>query len=99
MEVLATRIRQGIRITGIEDEEYKMKSYVDNVVITVIKANVSLKYATEQIIRFGTYLGCKLSKKTKMLLEATKAEQVEKITEFIDTKKNPIIYLGIYVKE
>lgn len=38
MEILATKIRQGTRIKGIkvDDIEFKMKSYADDVVLTVL---------------------------------------------------------------
>lgn len=53
-----------------------MKIYVNNV-ITVTKQNISLKYIMEQITRFGMYPGYKSNKKTKIMLQATKAEQKE----------------------
>lgn len=59
MESFTLKIRQDPNITGVkvEKEEFKLKSYVDDIALTISHPQKSIQYVIEQTENFGSYSG------------------------------------------
>uniref|UniRef100_A0A670IZP3 Reverse transcriptase domain-containing protein n=1 Tax=Podarcis muralis TaxID=64176 RepID=A0A670IZP3_PODMU len=101
LEVLLNAIRQNKQIKGITlgSNEYKVKAYADDVVLTVEEPIDSIKGILEEMEEFGKLAGFKLNKsKTKMIvknLDQDKIELLQQQTEIEVVKK--VKYLGLWL--
>uniref|UniRef100_A0A670HSH1 Reverse transcriptase domain-containing protein n=1 Tax=Podarcis muralis TaxID=64176 RepID=A0A670HSH1_PODMU len=101
LEVLLNAIRQNKQIKGISlgSNEYKVKAYADDVVLTVEDPIDSIKGILEEMEEFGKLAGFKLNKsKTKMIvknLDQDKIELLQQQTEIEVVKK--VKYLGLWL--
>uniref|UniRef100_A0A670IQP0 Reverse transcriptase domain-containing protein n=1 Tax=Podarcis muralis TaxID=64176 RepID=A0A670IQP0_PODMU len=101
LEVLLNAIRQNSEIKGITigQNEYKVKAFADDVVITLEEPKNSSKEVLEEIEQFGKVAGFKLNKrKTKIIvknMDTRATEELQQQTEIEVTKK--VKYLGVWV--
>uniref|UniRef100_A0A670J9A9 Reverse transcriptase domain-containing protein n=1 Tax=Podarcis muralis TaxID=64176 RepID=A0A670J9A9_PODMU len=101
LEVLLNAIRQNKQIKGVTvgSNEYKVKAYADDVVLTVEDPRESIKEILDEMEKFGSLAGFKLNKrKTKMIvknMDQDKIEYLQQQTEIEVAKK--VKYLGIWL--
>uniref|UniRef100_A0A670JJJ0 Reverse transcriptase domain-containing protein n=1 Tax=Podarcis muralis TaxID=64176 RepID=A0A670JJJ0_PODMU len=103
LEVLLNAIRQNKQIKGVTlgVNEYKIKAYADDVVLTVEEPIDSIKEILNEMEQFGKLAGFRLNKrKTKMIvknMDRDKMELLQQRTEIEIVKK--IKYLGIWLSD
>ena len=103
LEMLATKIRSNSAIKGIKSsmgEEYKMRSYADDVVLTLIDPIRSIKSTFEILEQFGKVSGYKINaKKTKIFTFGTSEKMEKDIANMTACEVNPASckYLGICI--
>uniref|UniRef100_A0A670JBZ4 Reverse transcriptase domain-containing protein n=1 Tax=Podarcis muralis TaxID=64176 RepID=A0A670JBZ4_PODMU len=101
LEVLLNAIRQNKRIKGVTLglNEYKVKAFADDVVLTVEEPTESIREVLDEMEQFGKVAGFRLNKsKTKMMVKNMDQETIVKIqqdTEIEVVKK--VKYLGIWL--
>uniref|UniRef100_A0A670HWB0 Reverse transcriptase domain-containing protein n=1 Tax=Podarcis muralis TaxID=64176 RepID=A0A670HWB0_PODMU len=103
LEVLLNAIRQNKQIKGVTlgINEYKVKAFADDVVVTLEEPTESIKEILEEMEQFGKLSGFRLNKtKTKMIvknMDQDKIESLKQQTEIEVVKK--IKYLGIWLSD
>uniref|UniRef100_A0A670INW4 Reverse transcriptase domain-containing protein n=1 Tax=Podarcis muralis TaxID=64176 RepID=A0A670INW4_PODMU len=101
LEVLLNSIRQNKKIKGITigQNEYKVKVFADDLVITIEDPTSSIKEILEELEQFGKVAGFKLNKKkTKIMaknMDLSVTEEMQQQTEIEVAKK--VKYLGIWI--
>lgn len=101
LEVLLNSIRDNKKIKGVRvgQNEYKIKAFADDLVVTMEDPIDSTKEVLEELDQFGKVSGFKLNKrKTKMIVKnmyKDKVEELQRETELEVTKR--VKYLGVWV--
>uniref|UniRef100_A0A670JGC5 Reverse transcriptase domain-containing protein n=1 Tax=Podarcis muralis TaxID=64176 RepID=A0A670JGC5_PODMU len=101
LEVLLNSIREnkGIKGVTVGQNEYKIKAFADDLVVTMEDPIDSIKEVLEEFDQFGKVAGFKLNKrKTKIIaknMDIDKIEELQNETEIEVVKK--VKYLGIWV--
>uniref|UniRef100_A0A670K332 Reverse transcriptase domain-containing protein n=1 Tax=Podarcis muralis TaxID=64176 RepID=A0A670K332_PODMU len=101
LEVLLNAIRQNKQIKGITlgSNEYKVKAYADDVVLTVEEPTDSIKEILEEMEEFGKLAGFKLNKsKTKMIVKNLDQDKIQLLQQQTEIEVvNKVKYLGLWL--
>uniref|UniRef100_A0A670K2L6 Reverse transcriptase domain-containing protein n=1 Tax=Podarcis muralis TaxID=64176 RepID=A0A670K2L6_PODMU len=101
LEVLLNSIRQNKEIKGVRvgQNEYKVKAFADDLVVTMEDPMGSAKEVLEEFEQFGKVAGFKLNKKkTKIMVKNMDTEVIEELQQQMEIEVvKKVKYLGIWV--
>uniref|UniRef100_A0A670KIE8 Reverse transcriptase domain-containing protein n=1 Tax=Podarcis muralis TaxID=64176 RepID=A0A670KIE8_PODMU len=101
LETLLNAIRQNKQIKGVTlgANEYKVKAYADDVVLTVEEPMESIKEILDEMEKFGDIAGFKLNKrKTKMIVKNLDQDKIVSLQQRVEIEVvRKVKYLGIWL--